>query len=798
MLSDLWRLIRRLLTPAGKSYRDQLALEFYARRLEERLVLNADFALVSPNTLELSNFAAGSMLTARDDATGDRFEFVLDGGVWSGADSPGVLGTGGDTLSVEKGAASSIRIAGPGIDVEFGTLTVPDTGRFELMGVDTVAQQEVTSVRLPMATFDAQSVLLPAVGNDFDTVTVTSVGAIELSDANDLVVEGNLEFPSAAEIRSGNDLTIRSSGGVTGNAQPIRIGVGGILQLEGSGDLLLESEQDLSVGGIETSDGQDQVRIVALGDAGLTLNGRGGYQNVESDSFELGSTNGELRIAQTPLSVGSLTLESVGGGVTLGESVTTSDGTTISAAGGFKPLSVLNGSVRLSEANVTDISIRGADNDVLNVNGPLELDGTLRADLTAVTNAELVARGRLEVVTAGSVTGGFAELVQVGASADVGLVIESENANSTSVGLLATPVVRLMVQPANGSEDAETPIIVTATTAVPVSQDQLIRLTFDGATTTTDFGTGDAAAFEIIIPDGDTSGSVTLTIADDSLVEGQEDVGISGTANGDLTVGDQPSTVTIEDNDFVEIELAETSVDEGSSVDLSFRLRGAGATLQEDLDNILVLASASTGTEAEDASVEAISNFVFPALSEMIMTTITFSAATDNLLERDESFRFELSGPTLGGHVSYRNATISIVDQNDATILVEMGQSVEEGMTLPIQISFRRRRQRPRRTTHRDGRSRGGSRHRIDRRKLWSLGDHRVRSSTGRAVKFRHCPPDERKMTWSSPMRMSSSSCLAGSRRSTTKMRWSRLSMTIGRNSPSMIRWRPKVTRELL
>ncbi len=117
-----------------------------------------------------------------------------------------------------------------------------------------------------------------------------------------------------------------------------------------------------------------------------------------------------------------------------------------------------------------------------------------------------------------------------------------------------TPTVNLSVSPNTASEAGKTAITVTATASSSVVGDQTVNLNLSGTGITADDFTGTIPT-QITIPNGQTTGSFTINVNDDTLVEGTETATFaisapsSGIALGNTTSG----SVTIDDNDAVPV-----------------------------------------------------------------------------------------------------------------------------------------------------------------------------------------------------------------------------------------------------
>ena len=141
-------------------------------------------------------------------------------------------------------------------------------------------------------------------------------------------------------------------------------------------------------------------------------------------------------------------------------------------------------------------------------------------------------------------------------------VVASLTVNGTSITLTDddTPNMTLAANPSSVSEGTgDTTVTVTASTGgVMFKADRTVTVTVgksgDSATSGTDY---DAVTdtFDVTITKGDTSntGTFTLKPTDDTLVEGDEAITVSGTTTG-LTVAD--AGITLTDDDQADLALA--------------------------------------------------------------------------------------------------------------------------------------------------------------------------------------------------------------------------------------------------
>ncbi|MEG4990191.1 DUF4347 domain-containing protein, partial [Microcoleus sp. BR0-C5] len=192
---------------------------------------------------------------------------------------------------------------------------------------------------------------------------------------------------------------------------------------------------------------------------------------------------------------------------------------------------------------------------------------------------------------------------------------------------IPAPTVNLEVSPTTGSEAGTTSITVTATTALPVVGDQTVDLDLTGV---------DAADFtgpiptQITIADGQSSGQVTFTIADDNIAEIDEIANLSiSNASAGLQLGTTTTgSFTILDNGTAGFEILPISGDTSESGDqATFDIR---LTSQPSADVIIGLASNNT---AEGTVLPA--NLTFNSTNWNVYQTATIIGVEDAVADGD-------------------------------------------------------------------------------------------------------------------------------------------------------------------
>ena len=253
------------------------------------------------------------------------------------------------------------------------------------------------------------------------------------------------------------------------------------------------------------------------------------------------------------------------------------------------------------------------------------------------------------------------------------------------------PSISLSVDPSSvGEGDGATQVTVTAVfsgggtfatgTAVAVSV---------GGSGTADSGTDYAAVsdFTVTIAAHATIGAGTFTFTpfDDNLVEGNETVGVSGSALGltvngtDLTLADDDSAAS------VSLSASPSSVDEGSGateVTVTASFSGGGTY---DTDTAVTVSVGGSGTADSGADYAAVSDFTvtIAAFAASGAGTFTLTPVDDNFVEGDETIG--VSGSAAG--LAVNGARLTLTDDDSAVVSVSDASALE-GNTLTFTASL--------------------------------------------------------------------------------------------------------------
>ena len=180
--------------------------------------------------------------------------------------------------------------------------------------------------------------------------------------------------------------------------------------------------------------------------------------------------------------------------------------------------------------------------------------------------------------------------------------------------------------------------------------------------------------------------TINVPITDDSIVEGVEDFSVSLTSSDNPLVdfNTTPATGTINDNDAASVTIADQSVLEGDgTVDVNVTLNNAvsgGFTVPFTITDGSAEASGTDYTVADGT-------LTF-AGSAAEVQSITIAITTDILVEGDETLTISLGTPTNGVAVIGSPATLTITDDDTATLAIDDASVNENLGTVSIQVSL--------------------------------------------------------------------------------------------------------------
>ncbi len=206
--------------------------------------------------------------------------------------------------------------------------------------------------------------------------------------------------------------------------------------------------------------------------------------------------------------------------------------------------------------------------------------------------------------------------------------------------------VQLSVDTAAATEADRTVVTATATAASPVVGNQTVSLGVTGTNITA--GDYSLSGTTITILNGATTGSVTFTVADDAVYEGDETATLTiGSPSGGITLGAVTSqNVTIADNEPVPtLSLQAASAPESAGT-MSFTVQRNGAS--ELASTFHYATSDGTAIAGADYTAAAGTGTINAGAAS---TAVTVAITQDNITEANETFDLTIDTPV--------NATIS-------------------------------------------------------------------------------------------------------------------------------------------
>ncbi len=274
------------------------------------------------------------------------------------------------------------------------------------------------------------------------------------------------------------------------------------------------------------------------------------------------------------------------------------------------------------------------------------------------------------------------------------------NVTGTSVTLTdddTAPDVNLSVSPANFTEGASDPLnlaggkTVTVTAAFSTTKtyasDQTVKVSVGGSGTATSETDYDAVSdFDVKISAGQTSSTATfiLTSTDDSVYEGDETIGVTGSAAG-LTVNS--ATLTLDENDSAEVTIDDAGAAEGDTITFTVTLDNAvqgGLTVTPSFTDV-------TAVEGMDYD-ENTSALSFTGTANEIKT-FKVATAQDAVVETNETFTVGLTVSNAPSGVTSSDTgtgTINTGSGNDADVatLTIDDASADEGDSITFTVTL--------------------------------------------------------------------------------------------------------------
>ena len=539
-------------------------------------------------------------------------------------------------------------------------------------GATTVA---VTAAFSTGATFAADTTVTVAVGGSGTATSGTDYAAVSdfdvtiaagqtsgtanftLKPTDDSEVEGNETIGlagSATDLTvNGAELTLTDNDGaptVNLSAAPATVG-------EGDGATTVAVTAAFSTGATFAT---DTTVTVAVGGSGTAASGTDYAAVADFDvTIAAGQTSGTANFTLTPTDDSE-----VEGNETIGLAGSATDLTvngtelTLTDNDGAPTVNLSAAPATLGEGDgATTVAVTAAFSTGATFAADTTVTVTVGGSGTAASGTDYAAVADFDVTIAAGQTSGTANFTltptddsEVEGNETVGLAGSATDLTVNGTELTLTdndgaPTVNLSAAPATlGEGDGATTVAVTAafSTGATFAADTTVTVAVGGSGTAAS-GTDYAAVadFDVTIAAGQTSGTAnfTLTPTDDSLVEGNETIGLAGSA-ADLTVNGTELTLT--DNDgapTVNLSAAPATVGEGDgattvAVTAAF---STGATFAAD--TTVTVAVGGSGTAASGTDYAAVSDFDVTIAAGQTSGTANFTLTPtdDTLVEGNET-----------------------------------------------------------------------------------------------------------------------------------------------------------------
>ena len=217
------------------------------------------------------------------------------------------------------------------------------------------------------------------------------------------------------------------------------------------------------------------------------------------------------------------------------------------------------------------------------------------------------------------------------------------------------PAVTLSASPSSISEGAgATSVTVTATASDVLATARTVTVSVGGSGTATS-GTDYAAVsdFTITIAANATSGtgSFTLTPTDDTALEGDETIGVTGTSSEAAAISN--TVLTLTDDDLPTIALttvpAIVKIAEGAGLSsVTVRATAAAAMKAETTVTLAIGAGGDSATKTTDYTTSNVRTITIPKDQSMAEASFELTPVQDTSVEGDEFV--SVSGTSSGGH----------------------------------------------------------------------------------------------------------------------------------------------------
>ena len=237
-----------------------------------------------------------------------------------------------------------------------------------------------------------------------------------------------------------------------------------------------------------------------------------------------------------------------------------------------------------------------------------------------------------------------------------------------------TTAITLEVSPASVAESAQaTEVTVKAKTDGDTFKTARTVAVSVGGSGTATSGTDYAAVsdFNVTIAAGQTEGTAnfTLTPTQDTVIEGDETLGVAGTSDG-LTVNGTNVTLTDDDSTELTLSTAPSSVSEGTTaanVTVTVETDSSQITFADDR-TVTVTVGASGDAAASGTDYEAVTSFDITITAGQSQGTGQFALKPTNDTEIEGDEKLTVAGASTGLTVKSADVTLTDDDSSDLTL----------------------------------------------------------------------------------------------------------------------------------
>ena len=253
--------------------------------------------------------------------------------------------------------------------------------------------------------------------------------------------------------------------------------------------------------------------------------------------------------------------------------------------------------------------------------------------------------------------------------------------------------ITLSASPSSVGEGASaTTVTVTATADKAQSAARTVKVSLGGSGSATygeDFSTGNSYSFDITIAQNASSGTgtFTLTPTQDTLVEGNETVGISGRSDGFSITG---TSVTLSDDDAapaVNLSVSPTSLGEGDSGTKVTVTAAFSNTNTYESDKTVAVSVGGTGTATSGTDYTAVSNFNITISKGKTSGTGSFTLTPTNDTTVEDHETIGVAGTSTGLTVNGATLTLNDNDNDAVTLSADVSSVAEDGSATTVTVT---------------------------------------------------------------------------------------------------------------